>query len=228
MNLIGGTGLAHCATPALCSTWNHSRVKRFLDLGLASAALLLVLPLMVLTALLVKLSSAGPVFFRQRRVGKDGREFELLKFRTMTYSPIALGSRVTRSGDPRIFRVGKLLRKWKLDEFPQLVNVLRGEMSLVGPRPDVAEYLATLNPQEREILRLRPGITSAASLRYRNEEKLLSAVPLEKLEQFYCTEILPDKVHIDLKYASNARLVTDLILLGKTFFAIGGWEETIV
>lgn len=226
MSRVGSIGVAH-NSPPFCSTWNQSRAKRLVDVSLASAALLLALPVMVLTALLVKISSPGPVFFRQRRVGKDGREFDLLKFRTMIHVPVARGSRVTRSGDPRIFRAGKVLRKWKIDEFPQLINVIRGEMSLVGPRPDVVEYLAALNPEEKEILRLRPGITSAASLRYRNEEELLSTVPPEQLERFYCAKILPAKIHLDLEYASHAGLVTDLTLLVKTIFAIG-WGETPV
>ena len=158
------------------SVWNQSRGKRLFDLFLAAALLVLVTPLMLAVAFVVKLTSRGPIFYRQWRVGQEGREFQLIKFRTMRHARQP-GPSVTRAGDPRITAAGRVLRKWKLDELPQLFNIIRGEMSFVGPRPDVAEYLASLNGEQRKILCLRPGITGLATLHYHDEEQLLSSVP---------------------------------------------------
>jgi len=202
---------------ASVNAWNDSLCKRLFDLVLALLLLLLLSPLMVALALSVKLTSKGPVLFRQERVGKDGRQFQLMKFRSMREA--SQGPKVTRAGDPRVTTVGRIIRKWKLDELPQLFNVVRGDMSFVGPRPDVAEYLRHLSQPQRQILHLRPGITSSATLRYRKEEQLLSQVN-EDLETFYCTKLLPDKVRTDLDYARNAGFKSDLGLLLKTLGAI--------
>jgi|SRR5579862_648484 len=209
-------GDALCGTP-LENEWNDSLLKRLFDLLLALLLLLLFGPLMLAVALSVKLSSKGPVLFRQKRVGKDGHEFQLLKFRSMRQG--CAGPKVTRTGDPRITAVGQIIRKWKLDELPQLFNVVRGDMSFVGPRPDVAEYLRHLNQAQRQILQLRPGITSSATLSYRKEEQLLSQVN-GNLETFYCTELLPEKVRMDLDYARNAGFRSDLSIVLRTLAAI--------
>jgi lipopolysaccharide/colanic/teichoic acid biosynthesis glycosyltransferase len=173
---------------------------------------------MAVAAILVRFASGKPILFRHRRVGKNGTQFMLLKFRTMSNS--MMGANVTRAGDPRVTLIGKILRKWKIDELPQLVNVLRGEMSLVGPRPDVVEYLETLNPAQKKILKLRPGITGAATLCYRNEEQLLSTVEPKNLKSFYCTQVLPEKVRIDLSYAQRASFAGDVAILWRTLFAV--------
>ena len=197
------------------SMWNQSKGKRLFDLFLAAALLVLVTPVMLVVAFVVKLTSRGPVFYRQWRVGQEGREFQLIKFRTMTHV-LQPGPSVTRAGDPRITAAGRVLRKWKLDELPQLLNIIRGEMSFVGPRPDVAEYLESLNGEQQKILCLRPGITGLATLHYHDEEQLLSRVPEAQLKSFYCTEVLPEKVRIDLDYARSAGFLSDLAILLRT------------
>lgn len=200
--------------------WNRSRAKRLFDLLLALVLLILSSPVMLAVALVVRVASKGPIFYRQRRVGREGREFQLLKFRTMTHSPEQQGPSVTRAKDPRITGAGRLLRKWKLDELPQLFNVVRGDMSFVGPRPDVSRYLESLDDAQKQVLHLRPGITGSATLRYRNEEQLLAQVPAGQLESFYCTQVLPEKVRLDLDYARNAGFISDVAILFRTFRAI--------
>jgi lipopolysaccharide/colanic/teichoic acid biosynthesis glycosyltransferase len=203
--------------PPLENAWNDSLLKRLFDLLLALLLLFLFSPLMLAIALSVKSTSKGSVLFRQNRVGKHGHEFQLFKFRSMRQG--CAGPKVTRTGDPRITAVGSIIRKWKLDELPQLFNVVRGDMSFVGPRPDVAEYLRRLNQAQRQILHLRPGITSSATLKYRKEEQLLSQVN-DNVETFYCTEVLPEKVRMDLDYAQNAGFRSDLGILLRTLGAI--------
>ena len=178
---------------------------------------------MVMLALVVKASSRGPFLFRQNRIGKDGEEFVLLKFRTMySHSGNSSGPHVTRSGDSRVTPVGRWLRKWKLDELPQFVNVLKGEMSLVGHRPDMLEYMQTLTGQDRNIQYFRPGITSPASLKFRNEEQELGKVPVEEMEQFYVSNLLPQKVRMDLEYAERATFLSDCGILLQTALSVLG------
>jgi lipopolysaccharide/colanic/teichoic acid biosynthesis glycosyltransferase len=204
----------------LPAPWNLSPGKRLFDFIASILLLLLTSPLLLAVALAVKLTSRGPILYRQSRVGQGGCEFSLLKFRTMVQEQRAGAPCVTRFGDPRITPAGRILRQWKLDELPQLLNVLKGEMSFVGPRPDVSEYIATLDAQHRQILSLRPGLTGAATLRYRHEEQLLSQVPETELKQFYCTQVLPEKVGMDLEYARGAGLLSDLVILAHTVGAI--------
>lgn len=199
--------------------WNYSWGKRLFDLALAAVLLVLLSPLLLALAILVALESGGPVFFRQQRAGKNGRLFNLIKFRTMVHDVKDNGPRITRSGDARVTRLGKVLRKWKLDELPQLFNVIRGDMSVVGPRPDLPEFLAELTPPQNQILRLRPGITGMASICYRHEEELLSQVKPEELRRFYCTQVLPAKARIDLDYARQAGFLRDLGVLFGTLRA---------
>lgn len=202
------------------SGWNSSFGKRLLDIIGSSVVLVLASPLMLLVAAAVQIGSPGPVFFRQERVGKGGAEFEMLKFRTMYHRPAEGGPGLTRKGDNRVTPVGKLLRKWKLDELPQFVNVLRGEMSLIGPRPDLADFYATLNPARRQILRLKPGITGWATVQFRDEESVLAAVPHEKMVNFYISDLMPRKVDLDLSYARGATLKGDIGILLQTLAAI--------
>jgi len=202
------------------SAWSRSRAKRVFDLACALAAMIVAIPVMVAVAVLVRLTSSGPVLYRQRRCGTDGCEFELLKFRSMVHNRRNPGPGLTPAGDSRITPVGRMLRRWKLDELPQLFNVIRGDMSLVGPRPDLPEYLADLPARQRQVLCLRPGITGWATLHSRREEEVLVTVPPEMLCQFYRTVLLPQKIQLDLEYGTRATLWTDLAVLAKTFSAI--------
>ncbi len=203
--------------------WSLSGSKRVFDICGALVFCTAVAPMMVILALMVKASSRGPFLFRQNRVGKNGEEFPVLKFRTMySHHENNSGPLVTRSGDSRVTRVGRWLRKWKLDELPQFVNVLKGEMSLVGYRPDMLEYMQTLTGQDCNIQYFRPGITSPASLKFRNEEQELGKVPVEEMEQFYVSNLLPQKVRMDLEYAERATFLSDCGILLQTALSVLG------
>ena len=201
--------------------WSLSGSKRLFDFACAVLLVTAAAPLMVVLAMVVKASSPGPFLFRQNRVGQNGKEFPILKFRTMcSFTENNREAFITRSGDSRVTPVGRWLRKWKLDELPQLVNVLRGEMSLVGPRPDMLKYMQTLTGQNRHILYFRPGITSPASLRFRNEEQELAKVPAEEMERFYVTNLLLQKIRMDLDYAERAAFLTDCRILLRTALSV--------
>ena len=172
-------------------------MKRIFDLFFSSLFLIILFPFFLLISLLVKLSSKGPVFFIQKRIGRYGQHFNMIKFRSML-DKLEDKNSITCIGDYRITKFGKFLRKYKLDELPELVNVIIGDMSLVGPRPDVPGYADKLNNEDRLILNLRPGITGPATLKYSNEEKILS---LQKNPTKYNDEVIyPDKVKINLDY----------------------------
>ena|SRR5271166_5397700 len=200
--------------------WNHSAGKRCFDAVCASILLLLSSPVLLIVALLVKCSSRGPVFYSHRRVGKDGARFGVLKFRTMSADRQIAGPSLTRRGDRRITAIGRVLREWKLDELPQLINVVRGEMSLVGPRPDAPKYVDQLAGEQKLVLMLSPGITGAASLEYRDEEAMLAEIAEEQMEEFYSTKLLPAKIRLDMDYARRASFLTDLVILLRTLGAI--------
>lgn len=206
--------------PMALSAWSRSRAKRVFDVACALAAMVAAVPVMAVVALLVRLTSAGPVLYRQCRCGIDGSEFELLKFRSMVHNRCDAGPGLTRACDSRITPVGRMLRQWKLDELPQLFNVIRGDMSLVGPRPDLPEYLAELPAWQRQVFSLRPGITGWATLHSRHEEELLAEVPQEMLHEFYRAVLLPQKIQLDLEYGTRETLWTDVAVLAKTFTAI--------
>jgi lipopolysaccharide/colanic/teichoic acid biosynthesis glycosyltransferase len=188
--------------------------KRPLDLLLASAALALCCPVMLCAAVAVAVSSRGPVMFRQRRVGRGGREFTLLKFRTMRVAPAQTQAGPAAAEQKRITRAGRLLRASKIDELPQLWNVLWGEMSMVGPRPELPRYVRCYPEQYRRILSVRPGITDLASIVYRNEGELLAAA--ENPEDKYVSEVLPVKLRLNLEYVTRPGLLRDLRLLWLT------------
>ena len=190
---------------------------RWLDLAISLAGLVLLSPLFALVALLIKTDSSGPVLFRARRVGRDGRVFRLYKFRTMVVDADVRGPGITTAGDSRITRVGHLLRRTKIDELPQLVNVLVGEMSLVGPRPEDPRYVALYTPEQQRVLAVRPGITSPASLRYRNEERLLGG---PDWRQVYVEQVMPHKLQIELDYLAHRTVWTDLGILFQTLLAL--------
>jgi len=190
------------------------RGKRLFDICCAIPGLLLLSPLFAVISLLVYFDSGGPVLFRQERVGRGGRRFLLWKFRTMVVNADRLGGELTVGSDPRITRMGRVLRASKLDELPQLVNVLRGEMSLVGPRPEVPRYVALYDPAQRAVLELTPGLTDPASIVYRNESELLgqSADP----ERTYTQEVMRHKIELNLAYSAEATLWSDCRVLAQT------------
>jgi lipopolysaccharide/colanic/teichoic acid biosynthesis glycosyltransferase len=190
--------------------------KRALDLALALLGLALLWPLLLGAALWVKLDSPGPALFRQERVGRRGRPFQILKFRTMRQEPG--GRQITVGADPRITRSGRLLRAAKLDELPQLFNVLKGEMSFVGPRPEVPRYVALYTEEERRVLELRPGITDLASIKYRHEAEVLAAAT--DPERAYVEQVMRDKLRINLDYAARAGPAADLRVILLTVAAL--------
>lgn len=194
-----------------------SGVRRLIDFIVAFVGLLLLSPVIGVLALLIKLDSPGPVFYRGRRIGKEGEPFYLYKFRSMYINADKQGPGITTSGDSRITRIGSFLRRTKLDELPQLLNVLLGEMSLVGPRPEDPRYVALYTPAQRFILNAKPGITSAASLAYRHEEKLLAG---PNWEVTYRTQVLPAKLSIDLEYLAKRTLLSDFYLILRTIFVM--------
>lgn len=188
--------------------------KRVFDIVATAVGLLVLAPLFLLVTLLLKLTSRGPVFYSQERVGKGGRLFRILKFRSMVLDADVKGPAVTSAGDPRITRIGQFLRRSKLDELPQLWNVLHGDMSLVGPRPEVPLYAAGYTAQQRQVLTVRPGITDIASIAYRNEEDLLGCRP--DPEQYYREVVLPAKLALNAEYLNKTSLGFDLLLILKT------------
>lgn len=188
--------------------------KRIIDAVGAFVGLAVTSPVLLLCAVAVRLDSRGPIFFRQRRVGQHGRTFQIFKFRTMIDGTDKQGSKLTAFGDARITRVGKILRKTKLDEIPQLLNVVRGEMSLVGPRPEVPEYTEKYTSKERRVLEVRPGITGPASLAYIDEEQILAAAVDQ--EKFYVNTIMRRKLRFDLAYCRNVCLLGDARIIIRT------------
>jgi len=190
--------------------------KRVYDLLFSTIGLLVLgLPLLAIAAV-VKRSDNGPAFYKQQRVGRYGRLFWIWKFRTMVVNADRLGPGVTQDGDPRITRVGRLLRKTKLDELPQLWNVFRGDMSFVGPRPELPRYVERYTEAQREILRLKPGITDLATLQFRNEEALLRKAP--DVERFYLEHCVPRKIELNLIYARKAGVLADTWIILQTLF----------
>ena len=194
--------------------------KRSLDLLVSSLVLLLLWPLFAVIALWIKLDSKGPVFFCQERIGQGLRKFRIYKFRTMVDGAALKGSQITTAGDSRITRIGHVLRKTKMDELPQLINVLRGEMSLVGPRPEVPRYVDLFRRDYQEILRVQPGITDLASLKYRSESDILGLAADPELE--YVTRLLPDKIALAKEYVRRSSFCFDMSVIFKTVLRVFG------
>jgi len=187
--------------------------KRILDLCISALGLVLLGPVMLVLSLLIKLDSRGPVLYRGERVGKDGRPFLMYKFRTMVLEADTIGPAITYRGDPRVTKAGKFLRHTKLDELPQLINVFKGEMSLVGPRPEDPSYVAHYSAQQREVLRVKPGITGLTQLEYRDEASLLEGT---SADEAYLSQIMPEKLKLDLYYIQNRSLALDIKILWQT------------
>ena len=185
-------------------------LKRIFDITLSLFGLIILLPFMLIIAILIKIDSKGPVFFKQIRVTKNGKEFKIFKYRTMRvgsdkYSQITVGK------DDRITKIGLFLRKYKLDEIPQLINVLIGDMSLVGPRPEVPKYVALYTDEQKEILKVRAGITDYASIEFSDENDLLASE--EDPEKAYIEKIMPKKIELNKKYLSKISILTDIKII---------------
>ena len=185
-------------------------LKRIFDTTLSLFGLIILLPFMLIIAILIKIDSKGPIFFKQIRVTKGGREFKILKYRTMRvgsdkYSQITVGK------DERITKIGSFLRKYKLDEIPQLINVLIGDMSLVGPRPEVPKYVALYTDEQKEILKVKAGITDYASIEFSDENDLLASE--EDPEKEYIEKIIPKKIELNKKYLSEISVLTDIRII---------------
>lgn len=193
-------------------------IKRMFDIVASSIGLILLSPILMLIAICIKLDSKGPVFFKQVRVGKNKKLFKIYKFRTMITDAEKLGKQITIGNDSRITKVGKFIRKCKLDELPQLINVFKGEMSLVGPRPEVPRYVDLYDEYQEQILLVQPGITDYASIEFRNENDILgkSSSP----EETYIKDIMPTKIELNIKYIKNISLYEDIKLIMKTIKAI--------
>ena len=189
-------------------------LKRIFDTFFSFFGLVLTLPLLIIIAILIRLDSKGPVFYRGVRVGQFGKQFKIFKFRTMVEKAEELGGPSTSADDPRLTKFGRFLRKYKLDELPQLINVLRGEMSLVGPRPEVPEEIATYSAREREILKAKPGMTDFASLWDFHEEEILRGS--KNPHQTYREKIKPMKIKLSLEYLEKQSFLTDLKIIFLT------------
>jgi len=189
-------------------------LKRIFDVVASGLGLLVLSPFFLLLAVWIKLDSAGPVFYRQVRVGRYNRNFRLFKFRSMRVGSDKKGLITVGGRDPRVTRSGYFIRKYKLDELPQLINVLLGDMSLVGPRPEVRKYVEMYTSEQLHVLDVRPGITDMASIRYRNENELLAEA--EDPEAYYIREIMPDKLKINLEYVAKHSFWLDMKLIFKT------------
>lgn len=188
--------------------------KRVFDLSCSIGGMVLLAPALLLIALVILILDGSPVLFRQERVGYHGHVFKIFKFRTMVRNADELDQPLTVGADARITRTGHWLRKYKLDELPQLLNVLKGEMSLVGPRPEVPKYVALYSDEQRRVLKLMPGITDPASIAFRDEANLLATH--ENPEQVYVERIMPEKIRLNLLYATQAGLMADLRVIYRT------------
>ena len=193
-------------------------IKRIFDIVASIGGLIVLSPMLIIVAICIKLDSKGPVFFKQKRVGKNKEIFEIYKFRTMVTDAEKLGKQITVGNDSRITGVGKFIRKCKLDEFPQLINVLKGEMSLVGPRPEVPKYVELYDEYQEQILLVQPGITDYASIEFRNENEILGES--DNPEKTYIEDIMPIKIDLNMKYIKNISLIEDIKLIFFTIVAI--------
>ena len=189
-------------------------VKRFFDFFLSLVGLIILSPILIVVCILIKLDSKGPVFFMQTRVGKDKEYFKIFKFRTMIVDAEKQGKQITVGKDSRITKVGAVLRKYKIDELPQLINVLIGNMSLVGPRPEVPKYVDLYTDDQKKVLHVKPGITDLASIKYRDENDILATV--ENPEEYYINTIMKDKINLNLEYINASNVFLDFMIIIRT------------
>ena len=195
----------------------YELLKRSMDVAMALVGLVLFAPLLAAVAVAIKATSPGPVFYRGVRTGRHGTSFRMFKFRTMVVGAEKLGGTTTGENDSRVTPLGRLLRQYKIDEIPQLLNVLKGEMSFVGPRPEVAEYTEQYTANQRRILSVRPGITDFSSLEFRN---LQDVVGQKDTDGAYRTRVLPRKIALRLQYVDERSLATDLRILLRTVWCV--------
>jgi lipopolysaccharide/colanic/teichoic acid biosynthesis glycosyltransferase len=191
-------------------------IKRIFDVVVAAVGLIVLAPVFLLIAVLVKVCSPGPVFFKGERIGQYGTRLRIIKFRSMVPDASRKGGAITSAGDPRVTKVGRFLRRTKLDELPSLINVLKGEMSLVGPRPEAPVWVERYTAEQRTVLTVKPGITGLSQIKYRSEEQMLSS---DELEEAY-SRIMSDKLDIDLDYVGNQSFTLDLRILMRTGLAL--------
>lgn len=195
-------------------------LKRIFDIVVSFVGLVILSPLFLILAIAIARDSKGPVFFKQTRVGRNGVPFKIYKFRTMVEDAEARGMQLTVGDDSRITKVGTFLRKTKIDELPQLINVFKGEMSFVGPRPEVPKYVGLYTEDQRQVLMVRPGITDLASIEYRNESELLATA--DNPEKVYIEEVMPRKIELNKKYIENISLCGDIRVIFKTLASLVG------
>lgn len=196
-------------------------LKRLFDLLVSLSLIILLSPLMLIIFILIKLTSKGPAFYFQERVTKNKKIFKIMKFRTMVINADKIGTLVTLENDPRITKIGKILRKFRLDEIPQLFNILSGDMSFVGTRPEVLKYVEQYTDKMKATLLLPAGVTSLASIKFKDEDKLLNdSKSTESTEKIYLEKILPEKMKYNLEYLDNFNLWFDIKIMFKTFFAV--------
>jgi len=193
-------------------------IKRLFDLFFSLIGVIVLSPLLLIIAILIKISSPGPVFYRGLRAGKNFKPFKIFKFRTMKAEAEKLGGPSTAGDDPRLTRIGKFLKKWKIDELPQLLNVIKGEISLVGPRPEVLEYAKLYQGEEKIVYTIKPGITDFASLWDVHEEEILKGSP--DPEKTYLEKIRPEKVKLQMKYLKETSLYTDIKIIWRTLLKL--------
>lgn len=189
-------------------------IKRIFDFLVSLLGIIILSPIFIIVSIAIKIDSKGNILFLQKRVGRYGKEFNIYKFRTMVTDAEKIGKQITVGNDSRITKVGTFLRKTKIDELPQLFNVLKGDMSLVGPRPEVPKYVALYNEEQKNVLNVRPGITDMASLRYRDENEILGKV--ENPEEYYINVIMKDKLSLNLEYIQKSNVFFDIYLIVKT------------
>ena len=192
--------------------------KRIFDLFLAIPSLIILSPVFLISAILIKLESPGPIIFAQERIGQNGKIFKLYKFRTMIKDASKVGPPVTTANDPRITKVGKLLRKYKIDEMLQIINIIKGDMSVIGPRPEIKKYVEMFKDEYKEILKIKPGMTDYALIAFRNEEEILAK--FENVEEGYIKEIMPKKIELYKKYIKDMSLLTDIKIFFKSIWEI--------
>lgn len=189
-------------------------IKRIFDIIMSLIGIIILSPIFIIVSIIISIGSSGNILFLQKRVGRDEKEFNIYKFRTMINDAEKLGKQITVGDDSRITKVGSILRKFKIDELPQLFNVLNGDMSLVGPRPEVPKYVALYTEKQKEVLSIRPGITDMASLRYKDENAILGKV--DNPEEYYINVIMQDKLSLNLEYIEKSNIIFDIGLILKT------------